>query len=134
MFREPMVNFYVRDVEASVRFYTELFGFKETFRTPQTGTPDHVEVRLGDFLLGLASIDAAQQMHGLPAAAGGPPRAEVCVWTDDVDSVYANLVARGVPSISPPHNFIGFLRAAWVADPDGNPVQIVARHEEPSTS
>ena len=26
-----------------------------------------------------------------------------------------------------PHDFLDSLRAAWVADPDGNPVQIVTR-------
>jgi hypothetical protein len=33
-----------------------------------------------------------------------------------------------VRTLSPPHDFIGTLRAAWVADPDGNAVQIVTRH------
>lgn len=47
MFRDPLVNFYVKDVEVSVRFYRELFGFQETFRTPKEGAPMHVELRLG---------------------------------------------------------------------------------------
>jgi hypothetical protein len=52
----------------------------------------------------------------------------VCVWTDDVDATYAALVERGVPSLSAPHAFLdGRLRAAWLADPDGNPVQLVAQ-------
>lgn len=126
MFRAPLVNFYVQDVEACMRFYIEHFGFVETFRTPTTGTPDHVELRLDGFTLGLASIEAARRDHGLPAEPGGPPRAEVALWTDDVDRVYAELMAKGVPSISPPHDFLaGRLRAAWVADPDGNPVHMV---------
>lgn len=111
-----------------MRFYAELFGFKETFRTPETGPPDHVEVRLGGLLLGLASIEAAREVHGIPAGSG-PARAEVVLWTDDVDQVYADLIAKGVRSLREPHDFLGRLRAAWFTDPDGNPVEIVAEHK-----
>jgi lactoylglutathione lyase len=113
LFRDPQINYYVGDVDASVRFYCELFGFEETFRTPPTGTPEHVELRLGGLILGLASTESAQQTHGLTTG-GGNPRAEVCLWTDDVDQVYADLVARGVSALSSPHDFLdGRLRAAW---------------------
>ena len=53
MFRDPQVNAYVCDVEACVRFYTESLGFVETFRTPESGPPAHVEVRLGGLILGV---------------------------------------------------------------------------------
>ena len=129
MFRNPQINYYVRDVDASMHFYVKLFGFEETFRTPATGTPEHVELRFGGLILGLASIDSARKTHGLTTG-GGNPRAEVCLWTDDVDGAYAELVALGVPSLSAPHDFLdGRLRAAWLADPDGNPVEIVAQQE-----
>ena len=125
MFRDPQVNFYVRDVEVSVAFYRDVFGFVETFRTPETGTPSHVELRMGGFILGLASTTAALEHHGL-VTGGGNPRAEVCLWTDeDVDALYERLLAQGITGMSEPHTFIGRLRAAWVVDPDGNPVEIV---------
>jgi catechol 2,3-dioxygenase-like lactoylglutathione lyase family enzyme len=129
MFRDPQVNYYVRDVEASVSFYVDLLGFEETFRTPAEGTPEHVELKLGGLILGLASTESAKNTHGLTTG-GGNPRAEVCLWTDDVDKAYATLVARGVPSLSAPHDFLeGRLRAAWLSDPDGNPVEIVAQRQ-----
>ncbi len=129
MFRDPQVNYYVRDVEVAARFYVEMLGFAETFRTPASGPPEHVELRLGGLILGLASTESAKTTHGLTTG-GGNPRAEVCVWTDDVDEAHARLVARGVPSLSAPHDFLGGrLRAAWLADPDGNPVEIVARRQ-----
>ncbi|HLT17973.1 MAG TPA: VOC family protein [Thermomicrobiales bacterium] len=125
MFREPQVNFYVRDVERSVRFYTELFGFEESFRTPQSGPPEHVEVRLGGFILGLAANAAALNTHGV-VTGGGNPRAGLVLWTDDVDQVYARLTGQGVEVISNPHDFLdGRLRVAWFADPDGNPIEVV---------
>lgn len=127
-FTDPAINYYVDDVETAVRFYTEYFGFVETFRTPKTGKPDHVEVKLGGLILGLASKDAGMRMHNLPLGPGGFPRVEVVIWTDDVDAAYAMLIEKGVPSVSAPHNFLGMLRAAWVMDPDGNPVEIVSRN------
>ncbi|WP_437360277.1 VOC family protein [Inquilinus limosus] len=63
-----MVNLYVRDVEGLAAFYREAFGFAETFHTPREGAPVHVELRLGAFVLGFASIEAAKAMHGLPLA------------------------------------------------------------------
>lgn len=133
-FTDPQINYYVEDVEIAVRFYTEHFGFVETFRTPKQGMPEHVELRLGPLVLGLASREAGRTVHGLPLGPGGNPRAELVVWTDDVDEVYTRLVEKGVPSVRPPHNFLSSLRSAWVMDPDGNPVEIVTRrvaHAEP---
>jgi catechol 2,3-dioxygenase-like lactoylglutathione lyase family enzyme len=126
MFRDPQVNIYVADVEASLRFY-DLLGFTETFRTPEHGAPVHVELRLGEFILGLADIAAVRDMHGVEVGPTGLPRAEVVLWTDDVDTAVAGLSAHGVPVLSKPHDFVETLRAAWVADPDGNPVQLVTR-------
>ena len=130
MFGDPQINFYVQDVEASTRFYRESFGFTETFRTPQSGRPIHVELRLDQLTLGFAAIDSARDMHGIKAGTG--PSAELVVWTDDVDRAYADLTAKGVPTLSAPHDFLESLRAAWVTDPDGNPVQIVMRRPAPA--
>jgi hypothetical protein len=77
MFRNPAINIYSHDVMRLVRFYEGL-GFRQRFRTPNEGTPVHVEVALDGFTIGIASVDAN-------------------------------------------------LRAAWVADPDGNPIQLVQR-------
>jgi catechol 2,3-dioxygenase-like lactoylglutathione lyase family enzyme len=121
-FENPQVNLYVQDVEESARFYRDSFGFEETFRTS-----GHVELRLGSFTLGLAAIEALRDVHGISTDGSGAPRAELVVWAEDVDQAYADLVARDVTALSAPHDFAGSLRAAWVADPDGNPVQIVTR-------
>lgn len=126
MFRAPQVNLYVTDIEASARFYRDLLGFTETFRTPHEGTPVHVELRLDGLILGLATIESLRDTHGVTAGTG-PPRAEVVLWTDDVDAAFASLSAKGVRVLSPPHDFLASLRATWIADPAGNPVQIVMR-------
>jgi lactoylglutathione lyase len=126
VFDNPQINFYVQDVELIARFYRESFGFSETFRTPSQGRPVHVELRLGQFTLGLADVDSLRETHGV-IARNGQPRAELVLWSDDVDRAYADLVAKDVATLSSPQYFLDSLRAAWVADPEGSPVQIVTR-------
>ena len=119
-----MINLYSRDLSRAAAFYSEL-GFVETFRTPASGEPVHVELKLDGFTLGIATIEAAKEHHNLRA--GGEGRwIEIVLWTDDTDAALNALVAKGAPLLSPVHDFLdGKLRAAWIADPDGNPIQLV---------
>lgn len=81
---------------------------------------------MDQFTVGIASVEAAIADHGLKPNLGGRP-IEIVLWTDDTDRDYERLTADGAPSLSPPHDFLSNLRRAWVADPDGNPIQL-AQH------
>lgn len=119
-----MVNLYSRDLSRSARFYSEI-GFRETFRTPDSGDPVHVELTLDGFTLGIATVDAAREHHNLKVEGEGR-WIEIVLWTDDTDTALQELRAKGAPVLTPAHDFLGGrLRAAWIADPDGNPIQIV---------
>jgi predicted enzyme related to lactoylglutathione lyase len=125
-FRAPMINLYSRDLLRAVAFYSEI-GFVETFRTPRSGEPVHIELKLDGFTLGIAKTEAAKEHHSLPPAGEGRS-IEIVVWTDDTDSALSLLVANGTTLLSPAHDFLeGKLRAAWISDPDGNPIQLVQR-------
>ncbi len=125
MFRTPQINLYTKDIAKSLAFYEGL-GFVETFRTPKDGPPVHVELVLDGFTLGIATVAAAMTDHGLRPDLNG--RAiEIVLWTDDTDTAFARLTAEGAPALSAPHDFLDRLRLAWVADPDGNPIQICQR-------
>jgi lactoylglutathione lyase len=126
MFVNGLVNLYTRDIEAGLRFYRDLLGFTETFRTPAEGIPSHVELALGGFTVGLGTVEAAKRAHGIDAAPGSPAMALV-VWCDDVDTAYAELVAAGVPVLAPPHDTGNNNRNARLRDPDGNLVEIVSK-------
>lgn len=126
LFKAPLINLYARDLPRAVAFYTQL-GFVETFRTPSSGPPVHVELKLDDFTLGIATIEAAQQHHGLHPKDEGR-WIEIVLWTEDTDAALSALIANGAVVLSPAHDFLdGALRAAWVSDPEGNPIQIVQR-------
>jgi hypothetical protein len=54
-FRSPEVILFSEDLQRTAAFYKSL-GFAETFRTPETGEPIHVDLALDDYKLGLASV------------------------------------------------------------------------------
>lgn len=124
MFRSPQINLYTADLPRSVAFYERL-GFAETFRTPSEGTPIHVELALDGFTIGIADVESARRDHGLDVSTEGNAM-EIVVWNDDTDDAHRRLLSLGATSMSEPHDWLdGRLRIAWVADPDGNPVQLV---------
>lgn len=131
MFSKPAINVYSRDVMRLVAFYEGL-GFRETFRNPKEGAPVHVELTLDGFTIGIADVEGASADHGLSPNLDGRP-VEILLWTDDTDRDYARLTSEGASSLSAPHDFLSDLRLAWVADPDGNPIQL-AQHRERGTN
>jgi catechol 2,3-dioxygenase-like lactoylglutathione lyase family enzyme len=123
VFRTPQVILFSEDVGRAAAFYSNL-GFVETFRVPAEGEPIHVDLDLDGYKLGVASLDSTRTDHGLDPVAHGQ-RAAVIVWTDDVDVAFEELTAKGAPALAPPDEWLGRLRIAWIADPDGHPVQLV---------
>jgi catechol 2,3-dioxygenase-like lactoylglutathione lyase family enzyme len=126
MFTEGFVNLYTRDIEAGIHFYRDLLGFKETFRTPKEGTPEHVELILNGFGVGLGTVEAAKRRHGVDAAPGTPAMVLV-IWTDDLEKSFELLKSAGTPIVQPPHDVGSSNRSALLRDPDGNLVEIVAK-------
>ena len=95
MFVNGFVNLYTRDIEAGLLFYRDLLGFEETFRTPTSGTPEHVELTLNGFSVGLGTVAAAKRVHGVDASPGSPAMV-VVVWTDDADHAFADLIVAAL--------------------------------------
>jgi lactoylglutathione lyase len=126
VFATGFVNVYTADIEASLHFYRDLVGFEETFRTPKEGIPEHVELALNGFALGLGTVEAARRVHGVDASPGSPAMV-VVVWTDDVDSAFEHMRSAGVPVVQTPHDTGNNNRNALLRDPDGNLVEIVSK-------
>src|SRR5260370_42343711 len=101
MFVTGLVNLYTRDIEAGLRFYRDLLGFTETFRTPAEGIPAHVELRLDGFTVGLGTVEAAREVHGVAATPGSTAMVLV-VSGDDVGKALAGLVPAGGRVGQPP--------------------------------
>jgi lactoylglutathione lyase len=126
MFKTGFVNLYTADIEAGLRFYRDLLGFRETFRTPREGVPEHVELTLDGFGIGLGTVEAAKRVHGVDASPGTASMV-IVVWTDDVEAAFERLRSAGTPVVQPPHDTGNNNRNALLRDPDGNLVEIVAK-------
>jgi uncharacterized glyoxalase superfamily protein PhnB len=81
VFSSALVNLYTHDIEAGLHFYRDLLGFVETFRTPTEGVPEHVELRLNEFTIGLGTVEAAMRVHGVDAAPGSPATSHTTTHT-----------------------------------------------------
>ncbi len=124
MFSNFQVNMLVEDVEPCVSFYKAI-GFEETYRSPAEGAAKHVEVRTLDLTLGISSMTAAREDHGLDVSGAGNA-VQVCLWCDDVDAAYERMLQAGARAAREPRDFQGGrLRNAWVLDPANNLVQLV---------
>ena len=70
MFTGFQVNLYADDVEPGVAFYAAM-GFDETYRYALAGEPLHVELSDGGLTIGIASVRAARDEHGLEVSQDG---------------------------------------------------------------
>lgn len=121
-----LVNVFTDDVDSSLRFYQGVLGLPETFRTPRTGTPEHVEMTAGGFVVAVSSAEAARRVHGMDVEVGRPAMSLV-FWVDDVDGAFDEIVAAGAPVVTRPHDTGNDNRNAVVRDPDGTLVELVSK-------
>lgn len=118
----------VRDLDRSLRFYTELFGLKEVARG------DHTKYGAGLFIL-LRDEKSGQKLelnwypegsvHAVPYEAG-EGLDHIAFVVDDLNQTYRELLRKGVkPTNIGPSTMSGWL--AYVKDPDGNWIEIYKR-------
>jgi lactoylglutathione lyase len=118
---------YASDLRRSSAFY-ELLGLVPGYRWPPEGEPQFVVLRLGEWAIGLGTADAPERLHAQRFADG--LRFELCAYVDDVDTEVERLREHGVRVLHEPDDKPWGERAAYVADPDGNPVQLVTERTE----
>lgn len=121
-----LVNVFTHDIDAALAFYQGVLGLPESFRTPREGTPEHVEMEAGGFVLALSTVEAARRVHGLDPEVGRPAMSLV-FWVDDVDATFAAVTAGGARAVTAPHDAGNSNRNAVVLDPDGTLVELVAK-------
>ena len=121
-----LVNVYTRDIRAALEFYQGVLGLPESFRTPKDGTPEHVEMTAGGFVLAVSTVEAAERVHQVTVEAGRPAMSLV-FWVDDVDATFEAVSAAGASVLTAPHDAGNNNRNAVVRDPDGTLVEFVAK-------
>ena len=106
----------VRDVDATVRFYTEKLGF----------TLKHRALGFADFTGAGVTLACWERAHigrhaGVPVHEG-PTSMVIAVKLDsvaDLDAAYAELEGNGVAFVGPPADYPWNARCVYFAGPDG---------------
>jgi glyoxylase I family protein len=115
-----------KDPLATERFYSKYFGFKRA-RVIPVGTDQIVFIKSGDTYLEL--FRAKEQAPTLPAGQDGPCYPgwrHIAFQVDNVDAKLAEMDEDARITLGP-MDFDAFIpgwRSVWVADPDGNIVEI----------
>lgn len=116
-----VVYYYVSDLDEAREFYAHTVGFGEPVR--ETG--QWVEFAVGDGPHFALHRTAPEHLDGLKPSRG-PMRFSIAV--SDLEAVYEELNARGVPFSRSPEYAPGFKLAEFI-DPEGNPVRLVEHPE-----
>jgi lactoylglutathione lyase len=117
VFHDAFPILQTTDLPRSAAFYTERFGFEESYRFPDSGSPEFVVVGLETFSLGLGRVDEV-------APAG---RVALWLYCADVDGELEALRRARVEVVKDPEDMPWGERMATVLDPDGNEVFIAQR-------
>ncbi len=98
------------DLEAGVRWYTEVLGLRIYREYGAEGRRTGVVCFLGGGFL---------ELTGPRAGGAAGPGMGLWLQVHDVDAEHARLIAVGVTSAAPPATMPWGLREAWITDPDG---------------
>ena len=121
------VRLLTSDFAAAYRFWREVMQLTVAFGPDTPGAPaDYAYFQVGEVGVELMSRTGFADAIGEATAPASADRQAVLVFkVDDVDASYADLVARGAPSVTAPHDRPAWgARTAHVADPDGHLVEI----------
>lgn len=108
------------------RFYTDYFGFKRA-RVYAPGPDQVVMIKSGNFYL---ELFRATESSPLPASQRSGPEypgwRHLCFLVDDLDGKLKDLGSEVKVTLGPADmsGFISGMRVCWVADPEGNIVEL----------
>ena len=124
-FKFNTVGLFTRDNRTTVDFYTNTFGFT----TGWDGIQPNVEMVLDDMRIILFPREAFERMvyqtFQYPNGLNGTMELAFDVPTfADVDKEYRNALNNGAHSVLPPTTEPWGQRTCYIADPDGNLIEI----------
>lgn len=127
----PYLN--IKGALAALDFYKKAFGAKEIGRISMPdGSIAHAEIQIGDSKIMFAE-ESEQWGNKSPATLGGSP-VSLCLYVNDVDTVYAQALAAGATvtgEMEVKDQFYGD-RTGSVTDPYGHKWTIMTHKEDVS--
>ena len=117
------VAFRVADVERSVRWYDDAFGARRVFHAPKDG--ERQELMFLEFAKGqfVEVFTNGQEKVETPINAIGYQH--FCLAVDDLNQMLEHLAAMNVYPKRPPRVGRSHYLIAFVADPDGNIIELM---------
>lgn len=100
-------TFHVSDLDASLKYYTEVLGFSERFRFG-----DYAGIEYGEVQIHLSGPKSTNKKE---TGQGG-----IYIFCDDVDVYYKEVVARGARTQAAPKDYDYGMRDFVIEDPDTN--------------
>jgi catechol 2,3-dioxygenase-like lactoylglutathione lyase family enzyme len=104
-------TFHVSDLDASLKYYTEVLGFSERFRFG-----DYAGVEYQDIQIHLSGPKATNKK-----AVG---QSGIYIFCDDVDAYYTEVTAKGAKAQAAPKDYDYGMRDFVIEDPDANLIGI----------
>lgn len=109
-------------------FYIDVLGAVERMRLPgPDGTIGHAELQVGDSVVMLGDMPADQGTN--PKALGGTP-VMICVYVEDVDTVFDRAIEAGATSLQPVETKFYGDRNGTFEDPWGHQWSIMTHVED----
>ncbi len=108
---------FVHDLARCTTFYRDILGLQVV-----ESDADSISFRLGNQYFLLLEVGAAARLLGedTPLQIEGGPHGLLAAGVADVDTAYAELLAKGVTFRRPPTSQSWGLRTAHFVDPDGH--------------
>ncbi len=127
----PRVTPYlcVDGAAAAIDFYVAVLGARELMRVPAPGGKiGHAELELGNSVIMLADEHPDMGFRS-PKAVGGTP-VTLHVYVEDVDTVFAEALARGATELSPVKDEFYGDRTGQFLDPFGHRWNVATHIED----
>lgn len=115
---------YVSDIPASLELYTQAFGLTVAFAHPGG---DYAEFATGATALALCQRTLAAASTGLALETSATPNSNITLVVDDVRAAFAHAISCGATSIAEPVTKPWGQDSSYVADLDGNLIELATR-------
>lgn len=111
------ITLFVEDLEATKRFYQEVFGLPLVFEDDNSAV-----FNFGNTLINLLRTSAARELiePARVASREAGSRLQLTITVDDVDALCAELATRGVELLNGPLDRPWGVRTASFSDPGGH--------------
>ncbi len=124
MLKFDAVGLFVTDMQKMVSFYRDVFGMQTDWQGDANAELFSGEMRL--IMYSRSNFEAmTSRTYSYPSGSNGTFELSFCVPAfEDVDEEYNRVVKAGAAPVFPPTNEPWGQRTSYVADPDGNLIEI----------